>query len=310
MPAYSNRPNHGEMPHGGGSGGYEQVSIPRAPRTPHFAPQMVSATGPYHAAAASSRVPAAAHSLSPVAMASARGAVQTGGYAAQDTQEVKARPSAKAGFSILFAGAIIGGLIGAVMHARETAADAITSAAQHSVDSVPTETPPPGFVPSIGGPVGGVIGGTLPSLIGDGKTADNKLSVGSGLAADDTKKKDTKIKVKWVGGGGKRVTTTNANAVDKDAQDAVAEKPEKPTKTKKVKGGEDDDGYKTASSGSDKDEAPAKPEKTEKTTKKSAAADKDADSDTAPTKKTTKKKGGDDAAALLKAAMGATENTL
>ncbi|MBX3233001.1 MAG: hypothetical protein KIT84_12595 [Labilithrix sp.] len=275
-----------------GSGNYDAVAIPRAPRTPQFAPQMVPATGPYHAAAASSRVPAAAHSLSPVAMASARNAVATGPYAVQDTQEVKARPSAKAGFSILLAGAIIGGLIGAVTHARETAADAFASAQVETVEKADLrdqdpigDAPPPGAIPPLPN-------GVLPSLVPDANDA---------VKADRVEEKKEKPAKKFAFGGGfAKARSNTSSSVDKGAENAIAQD-EKPSKKKGKKGGGDDDGYTVASNGEDR------AEKTETPKKKAAAASSDDDE---KPKKKGGKKGGTDAESVLRAAMGATENSL
>lgn len=310
MSSYQTRPGYGQQPYG--ASGYE--SVPRAPRTPHFPEpsargHQYNQTGPYapHGYAQPSNrghVPPAPHSLAPVAMASARGAVATGPQAIIQTMDTgPSRPSAKAGMSILLAGAIIGGLIGAVMHARQNAYDALEKEHQKDAVVATSAAPPPP---------------ALPLPIPSGSVAAKPEKPDTGVALKDAKdpkkddakdaKKDPKKKYAWVA----PKAAANAKAAPTDASGDEEKAEPKKAAGKKGAKDKDDDGYTVASAGGN-DDAPAKPEKVataEKPEKKKAAdkADKADKSEKAEAK--PKPKGGDDAVNVLKAAMGATENTL
>jgi hypothetical protein len=267
---------------------------------------------PHPSTRASARsVPPAPHSLAPVAMASARNAVSTGPQPVMSDPGT-ARPSAKAGMSILFAGAIIGGLIGAVMHARQNAADAFAAAAEASShvahDDNAGKLPP------------------LPGLDSSAKPADSakipdinaKVDASKDTKTDTTAKDDKKKKPKfaWSGprpAGGGVVKTTTASA-DVSGGDTPAPATDKKAK----KGASDDDGWTVASadgagSGAGTTTKPVadKPAPEPKADKKkpAAVADKGDKAEAPPPAKKPSGKS-DDAVNVLKAAMGATENTL
>lgn len=331
MPSFTNRPGYGEpLPQSSdsyreGAGGYP--SIPRAPRAPHFPEASVrgaqsarynptgpfqpqshafSATGPFPAQSHRSGIPSAPSSLSPMALASARSAVATGPQQTMDAGP--SRPSAKAGMSILLAGAIIGGLIGAVMHARQNAAEAmLASQPQRDVPAATASfTPPP--LPEI-------------KVVAPPEKKDGILAAKDPLKDKDPtdKKKDDekdKAETKKKGGSGKKVWGSFAAAKPKDTTttaSAGGDEPESPKPAKVKKGGKDDDGYTIASAGGDNGDS-SKPEKeSSKPTPKKVTAEKEPAPK--PEKEKAEKpskasKGGDDAVNVLKAAMGATENTL
>lgn len=320
MSSYQTRPGYGQQqPYGSG---YE--SIPRAPRTPHFPEpsargHQYNQTGPYaphgYAGAQPSNrghVPPAPHSLAPVAMASARGAAATGPQAIIQTMDTgPSRPSSKAGMSILLAGAIIGGLIGAVMHAREKAFEALEHQDKHEVVVAASSNSAPPIAMAL--PFGS--SSSVPSNVLSGKPDPTGKDVAKDAKdvkdakKDDAKKDDAKKKkFAWVApkaSGPKAAAAASPTESGDDAQ------PETTKKTKKGAKDKDDDGYTVASAGGGGDDIPSKPEKVataDKADKKgSAKADK---SDKADAKPSKPKGGGDDAVNVLKAAMGATENTL
>jgi hypothetical protein len=327
MPAYSNRPRYGEsLPM---SGDYQ--AIPRAPRTPHFPEPSVrgqygyAQTGPFPAQSARS-IPNAPGSLSPMAMASVRSAVATGPQQTMDAGP--SRPSAKAGMSILLAGAIIGGLIGAVMHARQNAADAIAAASMH--EPAPIVAPPsassastPPIAPL---PLASASGGVIPNFPND-KLADKKDDKKDAADKKDADKAEKKAKT----GGGKKLAGGGKKAPGPAETVASAEEPETTTAPagggKKKKGAkDDDDGYTIASADGSSGSSPSsgsssssssKADKADKggdkSDKKESSSKKGGDKETKSTsgdKKSGGSKGGDDAVNVLKAAMGATENTL
>jgi hypothetical protein len=305
---------------------YSDASFPSAPRVPHFNQSAPPRSGyggdggnyPAHYSSA----PAAPNSLSPVAMVTSNNAAATGPQRAQETSVIRTRPSIKTGMSILLAGALIGGVVGITMHARQNAADAAFAA---QVAANPTSTPSP-IASNPGGPSVLPQGppGLPPQALANntpqpGMTViippNQALAIGKdGKDAKDAKDKDTKDSKRAShgfaksGGGGHAAT---------QAQPKVA------TPSMKKESGKDkdkDDGWTVASAGGDsapaarepKETKPEKPEpkeaKAEKLEPKEAKAEK-------PEPKATAKKGGaskapDDANAVLKAAMGATENTL
>ena len=333
MPSFSNRPQYGEpLPL---SSDYQAVSIPRSPRSPHFPepstrghqynptgpfqPHQYAQTGPFPAQ--SSRVPAAPNSLSPVAMASARSAVATGPQQTMDAGP--SRPSAKAGMSILFAGAIIGGLIGAVMHARQNAADAFAAAQQTHEVAPPTSasiTPP---ISPVGTQITTILPPSDPKLLADNKKVDDK---DKDKKDDASKKKGAGFK-KWGGpvrgaGGGVKETTATAGDDSETTTTAASGK----GKGKGKGADKDDDGYTIASAdgsgggggssskadkGGDKSDKSAEKDTTKSSSKKGGGEKEPSKGDKPEGgKKSGGGKGGDDAVNVLKAAMGATENTL
>lgn len=316
----------GRVHHHTGNTGNSHLGVPRAPRTPIFhrsAPVeppssqygFGNANGyPSHYAPAS-QAPAAPHSLSPMAMNSSRNAASTGPQRVQETVVIRSRPSVKAGVSILLAGALIGGVIGITMRMRQNEADAsFAAAAQHDA--------PPAAAPATPSPManGGVIGSSsaptpnAPMLYFPPTPVGSSSAVAANGNAKDASAKDGKDKKHaptfggHVAAGGhpniSTKVTTPKEPKEKDdgyhepknpnEPDKTASAPEPPTTTKK---GSD---KKVASKGGDDDyKEPGAPKGGDS---KSDKGDKGGG------KKTGGKSG--DADALLRAAMGATENTL
>lgn len=136
MHPYSKRPPPAE-PLALGTGDFEAVSYPMAPHAHRaqvfhrsMAPQAqgygFGSGGGYPAHY--SGPPPAPHSLAPMAMSSVRDAAATGSHRVQSTVVIRSRPSVRTGSMILVAGALIGALCGVAMRARQNAADAAFAA--------------------------------------------------------------------------------------------------------------------------------------------------------------------------------------
>jgi hypothetical protein len=231
--------------------------------------------------------PAAPHSLAPVAMSSLD-AGATGPQAAQsdaDSATDRSRPSLKTGFVILLAGALIGGLAGVGVRARENAAAAsqaqtqpVQKAATVTPATAPTVNPNAATtVPFANVPFGSLVLPPMPPVAAAPTTAPagtttattKKATKSAGARAVKPKEKDDGYKV------------ASANTEEPKAKPAKEPKPEKVTKAEK----------------------PEKPAKAEKPAKVAEP------SDSGGSKKPAVKPP-DDSDKILKAAMGATENTL
>ena len=295
-PFHNNRPPIAFEPLTLGSGDIEAVEY--APRVPGFPPPPVAR----HAArplpqperqrqTTGHRVPSPSPSLAPVAMNAMRSRADSSGpqVASVDTIVIRSRPTMKMGFSILMAGIILGGVLGITTRTKpanaayQPSVETVLGAAA-AADDAKDDAPPP----------------TLST-----KTADSAKTADSGDAKTDATSDETKDTAKPGAkkkrGGGAATKATVASTAPK----AAKERPEKASKEK-----DDDDGYRVASADPNAEREPAK---TAKTSRKAAKVqDDDDDPPPAPAAKSTraKPKASDDAVNVLKAAMGATENTL
>lgn len=223
-----------------------------------------------------------------------RDAVATGPQYAQQQDQVvvRARPTFKLGVTILLAGAIVGGFIGIVSRQRQVAAEIAFASQANMQAQAQTIAPPVAAPPPPPTPI------PFPTALPPPVVTTPPPAPSGSVAHNDAK--DSKKAVKH--GPGIKIT-----------QAPVAEDPPDPPKTKKSKKGADvdDDGYRVASAEGSKPKAEKaekpepkpepKAEKAEKPEPKPEKSEKTADK---PKKKS------DDAASVLKAAMGATENTL
>jgi hypothetical protein len=314
---YSKRPPLAE-PLPLGTGDFEAVGypdVPRAPRTPifHRSPQSQAhgygfGTGggyPAHY----SQAPAAPHSLSPVTMSSVRDAAATGPQRAQPTVVIRARPTSRTGVMILVAGALIGAVFGIGMRARRNAADAAfarqQAVVQEQQQAVAVLPPPAPVTPIVVSPNGVVAQG--PAAVAPRSYANvpfGSLVVSQSPAQPAPAPRSTAAPL----------TTTAAPAPPPRApQKHVASwgKPAggaHPSSSAKVHAqpkNKDDDGYRVASAGDEPNE-PAPP-------RVSKAAKEPAEPKVTKKAEAKPAQGGkvsDDADKVLKAAMGATENTL
>lgn len=213
-----------------------------------------------------SQAPAAPHSLAPVAMSSFGEAGATGPQAAQpaDPDPARSRPALKTGFAILLAGALIGGLSGVGVRARENATLASTRAQQAEKAAPGAPAPNTNAAPAATSPFAGVAFGSL--VLPPPPAAAPAPIIATGTTATPAMK-------------------PQRPAAKAGGRSWVAKPKAK------------DDGYKIASANAD--EPKAKPAKEPKPAVKVAKAE---------AKKAAKE--ADDADKILKAAMGATENTL
>ncbi len=283
--------------------GYSDAAFPPAPRVPqHVGRAHRSPLGfgnyPAHYAPA----PPAPNSLSPVAMAASSSAVATGPQRAQhaETLVIRSRPSPRAGMMILLTGALIGGLFGVAMHGRQGQNDA-AFAAQPQASSTP---PPSPMANGLGGPA--VLPQGPPAMPPTAFASPHGPIPGttvvippSAAVAIGVKEKDVK---KPAHGG--RVSAPHAAPTPKLAA-ATSSKKEK----------DSDDGWTIASAGgSDRKETTREVKEPKPEPRESKAERAEKPEKAEKTEKTASKKGGskssDDANAVLKAAMGATENTL
>lgn len=251
--------------------------------------------------------PTPPNSLSPVAMANANSAVATGPQRAQPTYAIRNRPSTWMGMSLLLVGAVIGGFFGTMRsrhHAsalasqgpsapESTGSAASTPRTQNTTQNVggPSVLPdgPPGLPPH-----------TLANAPAPGTTVIIPPSGGVSIGGAKADKVDRKLTHGGVRGGGIH------------AQPARTEKAEKVASSKKESAKDKDDGWTVASAGGasgDGKETTARSSKETKSERSEAKAEK-AQTDKAGREKKSSGKPSDDANAVLKAAMGATENTL
>lgn len=265
---FQNRPPVAAEPLSLNSGDIEAVEYPRMPAFPQ--PPM-QPPAPYDRPRQVTRAPAPSPSLAPVAMNAVRGRADSTvppppARGSAPEMVVRTRPSLKAGFGILLAGAIVGSILGitttpkAAVAAYPPATDFVSAATLPSATK--EELPPPAA-----------------------KTADApKVDV---AAKDDEKP-----------AAGKKAKRAFAAPATRVAS-AGSPKPEKAAKA--AKEDDSDDGYRVASADASVTKSSAK--------KKPAPKDDDDDDAPAPPPK-KKPKASDDAASVLRAAMGATENTL
>lgn len=257
------------------SGDIEAVDYPRMPAFPQ-PPQPMQPPAPYNRPRQATRAPAPSPSLAPVAMNAVRGRADSTvppppARGSAPEMVVRTRPSLKAGFGILLAGAVIGSLLGIT-----TTPKAAVAAYQPATDFVSASTLPPAAKDEL----------PPPAAKADAPKVD-VAAKDDAPAADETKPVTGKKKVAVVRGAAVRTTVASASP-----------KPEKPVKA--AKEDDSDDGYRVAS---------ADPGGSKSSAKKKAAPKDDEDDAPAPAPK-KKPKASDDAASVLRAAMGATENTL
>ena len=286
MPPFNNRPPIAFEPLTLGSGDIEAVEY--APRIPGFPPQPVARhpsplAPPPHHAGPGRRVPSPSPSLAPVSMYAAMNAgrdrADASGpqRASVETIVLRSRPTLKMGFSILMASVILGGVLGITTRSRAAVA-AYEPSVEMSLGSSAKEDD------------------ALPTTKKPADKDDAKTDKTETASSDDTTKESAKPSAKKKRFTGAVAKTTAAPPAPKAA------KPEKPSK-------DDDDGYRVASANKD-DEPAARPAKAAK--KPAKTQDDDDDAPPPPPKAASKKPkaSSDDAASVLKAAMGATENTL
>ena len=307
---YSKRPSPNDVL-ALGSGDFEAVSpaIPRPPRAPLFHHSMVPQQGhgfgggavyPAHY----SRPPAAPGSLSPVEMNTISSAVATGPQRAQPTVTIRTRPTVKTGFSILLAGALIGAMFGVAVRARQNAADAAFAAQQRSEQEqqqAAVAPPPPAAtqaVPVVISPVSAPVAVPRATAALPPAQAYAGVPFGSLVVTPPPQQAPA-------------AAAPAAAAPAAKAPAPAAKAPAKHASWGKRPGGhatvaakvsppkDKDDGYKVASAGNDEPKASKQAAKEPKETKKAEAK---------PAK--AARGSSDEADRVLKAAMGATENTL
>jgi hypothetical protein len=241
-------------------------------------------------------------------MATPRSAIPTGPQRVRETVIVRSRPSLRTGFSILLAGALIGGVIGITMRARQNAADATFAAEQLQAAQPPApsaQLSPPQSPASVAqaqtapAPVP-----PSPAELGAGSASAQAsrvmaptppASASSALASSPAKEPPPAKDVKKHSGKG------HASLAPK-----VSSAPKEPKEAKEPKESKDkSDGYRIASAEPGDSRESGKESKATKEPKES----KDTKDSTAPVVKKSSKSP-DDAVNVLKAAMGATENTL
>lgn len=249
--------------------------------------------GPAHAAPPYRVAPPAPGSLAPMAM----GADGTGPQARHaETVLLRQGPSPKTGFLILAAGAVIGSVLGIALrsHPAPAAARALPYDPGTS-QPAPIVAPPTNHPPHAMN--GGVVenSGYVPPQTPPGLPEAKEDAPKEPAAQKELPKESKKGRTRW------RVASPKAERAPKAER---VEKPAKPAKAEK----DDDDGYRVAS---------ADPTETKKVAAKEpkAAPAKEPVEAAPPTKKSTPpakagKPGSEDAMSVLKAAMGATENTL
>lgn len=278
-----------------GTGDFESVSFPRPPKAPVFSGAPNAAPygrpGAYPYPAHYSPAPSAPPSLAPVAMNTSRDPDATGRQRAQETFVIRQRPNTKTGVAILLAGALLGGVLGIAARARDNAAEAAIAAQQLEQQQVEqqqqqqavapppvTQLPPPLATPLAANPAGPTVIYTTPPTVppqayayAPSAAATVVIPPSSAVVVPSPAPKNP---TKQVRTGAQSARGTHL----------IAAKFTPPPNAKKDK----DDGYTVASANPSADvpkEREAKPKKASK-----AATD--------------------DATAVLRAAMGATENTL
>jgi hypothetical protein len=269
--------------------------------------------------------PPAASSLSPMAMSAFRDAAATGPQRAQPTLVIRSRPSAKVGSAILLTGAIIGAAFGITMRARQAAFDDTVAAQQPQAQFEPLQAAPPSPVAApvaspIASPVAPVVLGPNAgaAVLSQGPApippqAYANVPFGSLVVSPPPSQAASP----------RSFAAQPAGTVAMVAPPPKAPPPKHATGWSKPAGGshpslsakvnappkEKDDGYKVASAGNDEPkEAPppkSKPAKESREPKDDAKENKKAEAKPAKSNRAV-----DDADKVLKAAMGATENTL
>ena len=335
MQRYSKRPPPAE-PLPLGTGDFDAVSypaVPGPPRAPVFQRSMPQPHGygfaqpryPAHY----SHVPAAPHSLSPVEMSSVRSANATGPQRAQPTVVIRSRPSMKMGVSILVAGALIGAVFGVGMRVRQNTAEAAFAAQlqqqeQEEQQQVAFATPPPQApaAPVVLQPTAG------PAALPQGPAAlpPNAYAgvpFGSLVVPAQTQPAQVAHVAPQAPARAQAAPMRAAPAAPTPA--ATPKAPQKQAAWSKPAGGghpslgakvnapakadkDKDDGYKVASANNDEPTPKKKPAKEPVAAKDEPKETKR--SEARASKSSGSSKGSDDADKVLRAAMGATENTL
>ena len=333
MHPYSKRPPPAD-PLPLGTGDFEAVgyeAIPAAPRVPVFHRSMPQPQGfgfgqgryPSHY----SQVPAPPHSLSPVAMSSVRSAHATGPQRAQPTVVIRSRPSLKLGVSILVAGTLLGAVFGVGMRVRQNMAEAAFAAQlqehdeeqQQQMAAAPPQapiapvvvdptatpsTPPQAPAPLPPNAYAGVPFGSLVVAQPASHAAPAAAPAPAAPAAPPApiavpavQKPAPQKHAAWWG---------KPAAGGAGGHPSLSAKVTPPAKADKDK----DDGYKVASANND-EPAPKKAAKepAAKPAKEPVAAKEEAKKPE-PRASKSSSKASDDADKVLRAAMGATENTL
>lgn len=257
------------------------------------------------------QAPAAPHSLSPVAMNSVRNANATGPQRAQPTVVIRSRPSMKMGVSILVAGTLLGAVFGIGMRARQNAADAAFAAQQEPLQEQPqvaVALPPPQA------PVAPVVLSPTPSVVPQGPTAlPPNAYAGVPFGSLVVSPPAQQAPVAHAPAPAPQPAAAPKPAPQKHAawwgkpaaggHPSLSAKVSQPSKADKDK----DDGYRVASAGND--DPPPKASKPAK--EPVAAKDEPKEPKKAEPRAPKASRGGsDEADKVLKAAMGATENTL
>lgn len=296
--AYSRRPPPGPVPNGVGD--FESVSYSGSAHVHGSAqPQLAWRGNPTIPPSSGYGEPYPAHyagsagapgSLDPVAMAMVSSAIATGPQRAQPQESgLRARPTVRTGVSILLAGMLFGGGVGVSMRVHQSASDAAfaaqvaanpTSRPLAGIPEVPSVLPPADAAPEVVAPKGP--GAVVSSPI----TAANDKK--------DTKEKRTSRGLVKAGGHGSPSKVSASSSKRESSKD------------------KDDEGWTVASAGGNE---PTSATREPKETKVEKSEPKETKAERSEPKATAKKGGAgkavpDDANAVLKAAMGATENTL
>jgi hypothetical protein len=249
-------------------------------RAPNAAPY--GRAGAYAYPAHYSPAPSAPPSLAPVATDTSCDPGATGRQRAQETFVIRRRPNTKTGVAILLAGALVGGVLGIAARARENAAEVALASQQleqqqaeqlqQQAAAPPPAMPlPPSSVSNPAGPM--VIAATTPTIPTQVlHPATTVVIPPSSAVVVPPPPPVQKNQTKQVRTAAHSARGTNM----------VAAKVSPPPKAKK------DDGYTVAS----------------------ANPSGDLPKDREPKPKRASKAATDDATAVLRAAMGATENTL
>ncbi len=327
MHPYSKRPPPAE-PLALGTGDFEAVGypmVPHAPRGQVFHRSMAPAGygfgsgGGYPAHYAGP--PPAPHSLAPMAMSSLSDAAATGSHRVQSTVVIGSRPSVRTGSMILAAGALIGALCGVAMRARQNAADAafaaqqapqaeqsIALATQQSAPAAPVVVAPTVQAPVVAPQGPAAVPPQSYANVPFGSLVASRAPAQPQVAAPHAPQVVQVAQPAHARGAQVSATPAPPVAPQPKAQPkhASAGKPAggaHPSLSAKVSppAKEKDDGYRVASATNDEPRT-LKPAKEPKT-KEPAPEPK-------VTKREAKSSGSDEADRILRAAMGATENTL
>lgn len=325
MRRYSNRPTPAE-PLYLGTGDFEAVSyeeIPPAPRAPIFHRSMSPHAEAYgfgnggHYPAHYAPAPQAPHSLSPMAMASARDAAATGPQRAHPTVVIRSRPTARAGIMILLGGALLGAVFGIGMRVRENAAQAAFVAQQDAVQAEHEEAARAAAAPP-------AVQAEIAPVVIAPSAAPAALAAAQAEAPQepDALPPQSYADVPF---GSLVVSPPAAKAAAPAPKVAAAPAPKAPQKHASwgkparaavpaakaaAPAKEKDDGYRVASAGNDEPS-----ERSKASTKASAKPAREPREPAEPKRAESKpakpsRGGNDEADKVLRAAMGATENTL